>query len=622
MAERKGKAQIAANNAIDLDDLKDKAKTDLGTSKDRAMNAAAYCYIIWTQCQTDEGKDWFEAQVKAANTDIERDNKKIAEDRARIKKFETGKLPKSDPINETGDDAVAKADSEKAKAAMAELIALYNGDRAPKSKKTVEVKDGVIDFITVVKVVFGLHAAADASMVSRYSTVCAYIHARFDGMALPKVTDIVKALVDAGGFEASYAAQVTAKKHAKSNAKTDEVQLMAEKAQKVGKETAKAIASVQTFDMAVKTVVEGFTVLLARTNGSKVEVVGEAPVSEAQISKLVSAFETPAARIVHPTSDFVHRVLNLGEIVGGGLTTTQDEKGERKLSMRKDKSGKTQLLVSLKKETAGVVVHATAHHPDVSLGAAPGLLVLPQEDLKLLSQRMTDQLYRRFTLIEADASPKRKSGKDADSKLAWNLVNEAAVKEGEKAKRETIYWSDATDSADKPTDIEDAKFKACLIVSYQVVMAFYDEVVSKLKADKDPKKKSRNAQLVYQDGNLTLEVPAKVKVVRPVTAHLDDGVKLEFRPSDIVKLVAALKAQSAPVYYFQLDAGGLLGVKWTDDLGSYGVYVPAVQTNGLLNPKRISKAEVVADDVWADLPMAKANAAPAKRVAAKKAVTA
>jgi hypothetical protein len=622
MAERKAKAKTVANTTVDLNELLDKAKAELGTSKDRAMNAVAYCYVIWTQCQTDEGKDWFEAEVKAANAVIERDNKKITEDRARIKKFESGKLPKSDPINETGDDPEAKAECEKAKVAMAEMIALYNGDRAPKAKKTVEVKDGIIDFITVVKVVFDLYATTDASLVSRYATVCSYIHARFKDVALPKVTDIVKALVDAGGFEASYSAQVTVKKHAKSDAKGDEVKLMEAKAQEVGKQTAQAIAAVQSFDMAVKTVAAGFTVLLARTNGSKVEVVGEAPVSEAQITKLVSAFETPGARNDHPTSEFVHRVLSLGELVGGGLTTTEDEKGERKLSMRKDEAGKAQLLMSLKKESAGVVVHATPQHPAIDLGSVPGLLVLSQEGLKKLSQRMTEPLYRRFTLIEPDTSPKQKSGADADSKLAWDLVNEAAVKEGETAKRETIFWSDATKSANKPTDIEDAKFKTCLIVGRDVVMAFYDEVVSKLKADRDPKKKGRNAQLTYEGGNLTLEVPAKAKVVRPVTAHMDDGAKLEFRPSDVVKLVEAMKAHSAPIYYFQMDEGGLLGVKWSDNVGSYGVYVPSVQTNGLLNPKRISKANVIAADAWANLPMSKVNAAPTKRVAAKKPVTA
>jgi hypothetical protein len=70
-------AQVAGNSAINLDALMGKALQELRTSKDRAMHAAAYSYIIWSECQTPSGKAWFDAAVKAENAQINDDNAKI-----------------------------------------------------------------------------------------------------------------------------------------------------------------------------------------------------------------------------------------------------------------------------------------------------------------------------------------------------------------------------------------------------------------------------------------------------------------------------------------------------------------------------------------------------------------
>ena len=288
--------------------------------------------------------------------------------------------------------------------------------------------------------------------------------------------------------------------------------------------------------------------------------------------------------------------------------------------------------LSLLKETAGAVVHATPKHDEIQLGSPQGLFVLPHDDLKLLSQRMSDPLYRRFTQIQANAAPTTKDGKKAISKLSWDLTNDVAVKEGEAAKLERLFWSDFSNSANKPTDIEDAKFSTCLIVSRDALVAFYDEVLAKLKAKDDAdntdtaletkKKKIRAAKLDYKAGKLTIEIPGKNKSVQSVTAHMDKAVALEFRPTDLALLVKLLKQQSASIFYIQIDEGGLLGVKWSDDPGHYAVYVPALQSNGALNPKRISKAQAQAGEFWVNLPMPKVNTTLTKRTTAKKPIAA
>ena len=110
--------------------------------------------------------------------------------------------------------------------------------------------------------------------------------------------------------------------------------------------------------------------------------------------------------------------------------------------------------------------------------------------------------------------------------------------------------------------------------------------------------------------------------MQAVTAHLDKAVALEFRPTDLALLVKLLKQQSASIFYIQIDEGGLLGVEWSDDLGTYAVYVPALQSNGALNPKRISKAQAQAGEFWVNLPMPKVNTTLTKRTTAKKPIAA
>ena len=56
-------AQIASTPAINLNDLLKQARTNLHTAKDRAMHAAAQCYIIWAEAQTVNGKVWFDKAV-------------------------------------------------------------------------------------------------------------------------------------------------------------------------------------------------------------------------------------------------------------------------------------------------------------------------------------------------------------------------------------------------------------------------------------------------------------------------------------------------------------------------------------------------------------------------------
>ena len=70
MAERKAKAKTVANTTVDLNAMMADARNELRTSKDRAMHAAAHCYMIWVETQSVAGKTWFEGKVKHAGKTV------------------------------------------------------------------------------------------------------------------------------------------------------------------------------------------------------------------------------------------------------------------------------------------------------------------------------------------------------------------------------------------------------------------------------------------------------------------------------------------------------------------------------------------------------------------------
>lgn len=619
MATTKGKAPTGPTT-VDLNNMVKEARTQLQTSKDRAMHAAAHCYMIWAATQSGQGKAWFDAKVKHTNEVIEAYNKDLDKDQKEVRAYRSGDLDSGHEAKYEGTDAGALKLKADAIARIDALGKLIDEKRAPKKKVKIEQAKTGNEFTMVVKLVFGFDEVAHASLASRYASVCSFIHEKCKGNATLDVAAIVAVLEAAGGFEVSLRHQVKAKQAGKPGVDTDAVKTMTTKAKEENEAAVKAMAPLSTFAMPVKTMADGYAVFLARTDGDTVEIVGEAPVTTAQIAKMVTAFEPPASA-ADPAAEFLHRVLSLGKLVGGVAGKATDGKKERKLVMRPGEDGKTQLLVSQQGGTANVVVHATPHET-TNIGAVPVMVALPQDNLQVLTQRLDDPLYRRFTALEPDAAPRTNSGVLAQSVLGWHLQNRALVQANGAARQETLFWSKVgPNSAHKPVDVEAVKFKTRLIVNRAALVYFWEQVVSGAKSSKASNKNTKTATLKYDSGVLVLDMPAKDDVEHDVVPEVDAAVELEFRPGDLIALVETLIGLLQEQFVFEFDEDGLLAVTWADQLGTYSIFQPTVMEGGTLNPKRLAKASPMPSvNLWAKLaatkPVTKAN-----RIAASQIVT-
>jgi hypothetical protein len=633
MAERKAKAKTVANTTVNLNAMMKDARDELQNSKDRAMYAAAQCYIIWTETQSTVGKAWFDDKVKQANEVIDAHNKGLEKGRKEVAAYKADSLdPKHEALYEGNDTEALKLKSE-AIARINALGKLMDEKRAPKNKVKIEKPKMGSEFAMVVKLVFGFHDSSQASLVSRYASVCEFIHGKCTSGTPVDVPSIVAVLEAAGGFEVSLRHQVKAKKVSKSGGNADDVKTLTAKAKEENEAAVKVMSPLSTFAIPVKTKADGYAVFLARTDGDTVEIVGEAPVTAAQITKMVSSFEPPAIS-ADPAAEFVHRVLNLGTLVGGVVGKPVDGKKERKLVMRPGDDGKTQLLVSQQNGTANVVVHA-APHETTKIGNVPVMVALSHVHLGSLTQRLGDALYRRFTALEPDAAPRTASGVQAESVLGWHLQNRALVEANGAARKETLFWSKVgLNSVHKTVDVEALKVDARLIVSRDVLVQFWDAGLCHVDPNKVAKK-PKVASLKYEDGMLVLDMPAKddaeLAVDCAVEAEVGAGVSLDFRPGDLAALVEKLMGLMVDKFVFEFDEGGLLAVSWEDQLGTYSIFQPTVMDGGQLNPKRLDKAgPMSAVNILATLaakkPAAKVNrvavdqivAAPAKRAPTKK----
>jgi hypothetical protein len=620
MAQRKAKAPTVANTTVDLNVMMANARNELHMSKDRAMHAAAQCYMIWVETQSTAGKAWFDDKVKHANEVIDAFNKGVDKDRKEVADFKAGDLKSTHEALYEGNDPEAlklKAD------ALARINAngkLIDENRAPKKKVKIEKTKNSNEFTMVVKLVFGFTEAKDASLASRYATVCGLLQEKFKDTTALDVATIVAFLDAAGGFEVSLRQQVKAKQAGKSGVNADDMKAMTDKAKAENKAAVENMQPLSRFAMSVKTKIDGYTVLLARTNGEIVEVVGEAPVTKDQIAKMATAFESPSSNS-HPATNFVQRVLFLGDLVGGVVGLPSEGKKQRKLVLRSDMDGKTQIMVSLQGSSANVVVHAVPNET-VKIGHVPGMVFLPHETLQLLLDRLNDELYRRFTAIEPDTAPTIKGGAKATSKLAWHLVNSALVDVNGLSKRETLYWSRFGANSETPIDVEAMNVKTRLIVSRDALDCYWDEVLSKVAGYKAAEKKTKVATLKYERGTLLLDVPAKENAEQQVAADVDAAVKLDFRCSDLAQLVEKLKGLMVDQFVFEFDENGLMAVTWTDQLGTYSIFQPTVMDGGQLNPKRLAKASPMpVVNIIATL-ATKKPAAKVNRVAAEQIVAA
>ena len=309
-------------------DQMDQARAGYTLAKDGAAKAAAHAYMVWLNTLSGQAlsdiKKWFEGEIATENAKITKHNAEEAILKDRVRRLKNGTLRKDDPLRE---EPKNKAERDQQEADRAERKTLFDlDDKAWAKRKQIGIELGndlMLSFAAVVRFTFQLKGTNEASVVSRYASVLAWVDDHFEGTVPADANEVVDAIKAVGGFEAAlqdYRGNTT-------SAMTDEdaedrkIQrdaIAAEVTDAVISAPAKGVVALG--DMLP---VNGLVTLIGRVVNGQVEVVGQLPSSEAEINAALLQIRDGSLLPTHAASDFVARTLALGQIVQEGAKTAK-----------------------------------------------------------------------------------------------------------------------------------------------------------------------------------------------------------------------------------------------------------------------------------------------------------
>src|ERR1035437_1049969 len=453
-----------ASQSITIDTIQaniDKAQQSFVLSKDSSIEAAAHVYIVWGDTQSEHAdtysKAWMEKQIEDRNTEIDEHNEKVASDRKRAKAFKAGTLSKDDLINTKPDNDAGRKDVDEERAKLTSLANLTDDEWTARRKVLVKAQANSSPFTTIVKFGLNFDSTDHASVTSRYATVLEWIHARFDGVEIQDTSEIVTAIKDAGGFEMVLIEQRN-KGESGGSKGAEEREIEAEE-RKIIEEAiaAKAKAAVQTapaiatIDMQISNANQDIVVLIGRYADGKVEVVDEIPLEAGEIDLMVHRVSDDLLPPANESTEFIARVLALGDIVGEGKATarTRDSTAmgeklveERTFSLLPDGEENIQLVISALHADSSAVIKATPEPSRVSLGKAHVPMVMAGKSFRNLEKMLRDRANRRLTDIVADDGSVSAEGNSAQSAISWIASNSALIDKQHPNGSQTFSWED------------------------------------------------------------------------------------------------------------------------------------------------------------------------------------
>jgi hypothetical protein len=413
-----------AAQPITIDEIQaniDKAQHCFVSSKDSAAEAGAHTYIVWLETMSPlanaDAKDWIKKQIEDRNIAIDVHNAAEKSERKRVRDYLAGKLKEDD-----GESA-----------RLTNLAKLTDDEWAARRKVCVEARANANDFTTIVKFVLNFERPADASVISRFATVLEWIHARFDGVEIQDTSEIVTAIKDAGGFEMVLIEQRN-KGESGGSKGAEEREIEAEE-RKIIEEAiaAKAKAAVQTapaiatIDMQISDANQDIVVLIGRYVGGKIEVVDNIPLEAGEVDSMVSRISDDLLPPADESTEFIARVLALGDIVAEGKATEKTRDGtvmgeklveQRTLSLLPDGEENTQLVISALHADSSAVIKATPEPSRVSLGKVRVPMMMLWESSRILQTKLRDRDNRRLIDIVATDDTMSTDGRSARSAIS------------------------------------------------------------------------------------------------------------------------------------------------------------------------------------------------------------
>ena len=568
-----------------------------------AANAAVLTYLVYLGTRSEKGGEWLKAQIEAVNVVIKGHNATEATLKARVTEYKTKGMAMFPPAKTAEEAAIYAEDAVQ----LAELAKLTDKAWTRRQKVEIAARAGTADWTRVVKLSLELHSSANASVISRYSSVLAWLNQRFPNADDSLYGAMVKAIADAGGFDAVYCEQIDRQKSQdEQDDGSDDGTLTAEQVEAIDKAKAKilddginATVALSLVPVTAKHAADGYTMLLARVGENGVEVLGEAKTSEVGIKNAVERMAMANGCVTNPGAEFLWTLFNLGDLVTEGHSTalTRDDlaagetlKTERKVVLcdKQDGSG-YEIVVSARYADASIVVTGCPNSELVRLGPPKaGLLTLTKTSRDNLYAALAGQFDRSILDVVAVDDPVRKDGGLAKNSPAWEVIYRTGAV-GAAIAQHRFYLNDIADADHRPLCVEGFKpqllqnlKKLDLAAMYQQRKANWDQVK---KADKTAK----TVALTFDKGAMTLVIKGEPDFTIATSGAFRATPKVTLRAQEFFAVLAKLAEISVDDLTLEVDIGGLLRFSWAHELGQFAVCLPTATADGSLSSRRLQQ---------------------------------
>lgn len=592
-------SNVTSPAALDVNELTlliDGANASLRATKDSAKKAAAYVYMLHLRTSSGLAKKWLADKIVDRNKDIDQKNADLKKLSERAKKYMDGKITHAeDLVNLKPKDAAEKKLQDEEIAKLKAHATLSDKERSAMKLMRVEAREGTSPFTEIIKYVFDITSKRELDAVNRYAHALEWIKTRFTDNDPADIDEICAAIDSFGGFEAVVQHQRLLPVEL---TETEEDRVAISKfilsQQKEGLKSVHALGDVL---LQSEKKMGAPILLLGRYMGGKVEIVGEANMTDADIDRAVNNFANVGSFPVEPETEFVGRVLDLGQIVEEGQegTDTYDGtaagtkvKSQRVLSLLAGQE-KPKFVVSARDAETGIIVHAFPNESE-KLVAANQNVTLTSKQLRTVSEMLSNEAKRRLISLSAVADPKTASGKASESPMAWKAVNVAllSAKRQSEEDGQRIMWTSMANVRERALDVDGFRPNAKFSLSKSEIEAMYTSLLKPWIDSKDGKKNQKPMRCAVSPQDVTFSMPDANEYKASVAVNVAGAMTVSFRIKDVLALAKKLKDQKVDSFEFSIDDGGLMAANWSDDVGAYAVHVPTVGKDGKLQSRRVS----------------------------------
>lgn len=554
----------------------DMAQKAYRLSRDSAARAAAHAYLVWRATLADgapaEAYEWLKDQMMIRNEQIEAHNDAEKRLRERATAFGKGKLAELDrddlALQESEDpNQMALVIAEKNR--LKKAVNYTAKEWADRQMTPISTRENASQFVPLVKFVFEFHHLRDSSVTSRYAQMLEWIHTRFKDKAVSDAEIIVEAIQEMGGFDRTLEAQrgkVTPTVKVEDDLGGAERKLMEKYTIEKIVSAFKSASPQATVDLAAQHAQDGFVFLIGRSTGEKIEIIKELEIDEKSRKGLIAVQDAQDVLPTQAASEFIGRVVNLGELVTlednadkteFDLKAGEPVKAERVMTLVPDKKSGFGIVISARRADASVVVKAYPKAEVINLGKIAAPVFIQGSKFGLLSKLVSKASDRRlFTFSQGNTN----------GAISWKAVNVAVDPTVSTKASRSFVWLDLATEMEKPLDVAGFRPTAEDSFSMERIKGHATEIAGKTSADSS--KTIPETVGLLLNGSKADNYEGKTKK------------SFTMRVKDLGSLFNALLSQMTDEVTMRGDTGGIVMAAFEDELARYEIYVPTAAADG------------------------------------------